>query len=85
MALYLPDESEKVTALLGDQLGGMVTGMYAIVQWMTDSGEQRIGVFTAPDQTFITSQGLLTMANAVADGELASYVQDAIDEAEGDE
>ena len=77
MTLYLPAEGEKVTALLGAELG-MVTGVYGIVQWIDDSGEQRIGVLSAPGQTQVTTQGLLVVANAVADTELTTFVMDSL-------
>jgi hypothetical protein len=80
MALHMPDAGEKVTALLGAELGGMVTGMYGVVQWIDDDGEQRIGVICAPGQTFVVSQGLLTIANAVADADLTTYVLDSSDD-----
>ncbi|HWU31054.1 MAG TPA: hypothetical protein VN041_18380 [Microbacterium sp.] len=83
MTLYLPAEGEKVTALLGAELG-MVTGVYGIVQWIDDSGEQCIGVLSAPGQTQVTTQGLLVVANAVADTELTTFVMDSLGSADGD-
>lgn len=74
MTLYLPEAGAEVTAVLGRELGGMVTGMYGIVQWIDEDGEQRLGVICAPGQTFVVSQGLLTIANAVADTELTTFV-----------
>lgn len=85
MTLYMPEEGEKVTALLGKELDGMVTGMYAVVQWIDEDGEQRIGVIVAPGQTQVVSQGLLTIANAVADTELTTYVMDSLDMQDDDE
>lgn len=80
----MPEEGEKVTAFLGAELGGMITGLYGIVQWIDDAGEQRIGIVSAPGQTFVVSQGLLTIANAVADSELTTYVMDAAAEGNSD-
>lgn len=78
MTLYSADLGERVTGLIGEQVGGMVTGLYGIVQWIDDEGEQRIAVMTSPGQTFVVSQGLLTMANAIADTELTTYVMDSM-------
>lgn len=85
MTLYSPELGEKVTHLIGEQVGGMVTGLYGIVQFINDDGEQRIAVMTAPGQTFVVSQGLLTMANAVAETELTTYVLDSMDTGDDDE
>ena len=79
MTLYEQDLGEKVTTLIAEQVGGMVTGFYGIAQWIDDDGEQRIGVMCAPGQSFVTSQGLLVMANAVADTELTTYVMESLD------
>ncbi|MGN7977430.1 hypothetical protein ACTJJ4_07630 [Microbacterium sp. 22195] len=85
MTLYLPAEGEKVTAMLGAELDGMVTGMYGVVQWIDDTGEQRIGVMVAPGQTQVVSQGLLTVANAIADTELTTFVMEGLDMADDDD
>ena len=79
MSLYSPELGQKITAIIGEQVGGMVTGMYGIVQYIDDDGEQRIAVMCAPGQTFVVSQGLLTMANAIADTELTTNVIDSMD------
>lgn len=85
MSLYSPELGEKVTGLIGEQVGGMVTGLYGIVQYIDDDGEQRIAVMCAPGQTFVVSQGLLTMANAIADTELTTYVLNSMDPNSGDD
>lgn len=61
----------------------MVTGLYGIVQWIDDEGEQRHAIVCAPGQTFVVTQGLLVMANAVADSEMTTYVMDALDSSDG--
>lgn len=85
MSLYSPELGERITAAVGEQVGGMVTGLYGIVQYIDDDGEQRIAVMCAPGQTFVVSQGLLTMANAIADTELTTYVLEAMDVDPGDD
>ena len=79
MSLFLADLGGKLAALAGDEVNGLVTGLYAVVQCLDADGEQRIGYACGPDQTMVTTQGLLVVANAVADTELTTYVLDSTD------
>jgi hypothetical protein len=85
VSLYSPELGEQITALVGEQVGGMVTGLYGIIQYIDEDGEQRIVIAAAPGQTFVVTQGLLTIANAVADTELTTYVLDATDIGDDDD
>ena len=77
MSLFLPELGGKLAAVAGNEVEGLVTGLYAVVQWIDADGEQRIGYACGPDQTMVTTQGLLVVANAIADSELTTYVMDA--------
>ncbi len=77
MSLFLPDLGGKLAALTGDDVEGLVTGLYAVVQWIDADGEQRIGWACGPDQTMVTTQGLLVFGNAIADTELTTYVMES--------
>ncbi len=77
MTLYSPELGDALTARAGETLGGMVTGLYAVVQWIDEDGDQRIAIACSPDQTMIVTQGLLVVANNVADTELTTFVLDS--------
>jgi hypothetical protein len=79
VSLYSPELGEVVTATVGEHVDGMVTGVYAVVQYIDSDGDQRIAVGCAPGQTFVTTQGLLVIANAVADSELTTFVLDSLE------
>ena len=76
--LNTPELGDRLTQTASTYVGGMITGLYAVIQWIDEDGEQRLAVASAPGQTMVTTQGMLTIANAVADTELTTYVMDSM-------
>lgn len=67
--------SDAVADALGRALPGMVTGFLCVVSWVDQDGDQRITTVNAEGQVLTTQAGLLAVAQAQLDLELAEWVE----------
>lgn len=74
VSLFAPDLGEALTTTASEQVSGMVTAMYTIVEYINDDGEQMVAFTVAPNQKATTSAGLLALAASISEHELRCYV-----------
>lgn len=83
MSLFVPELADSLVSAAATSVG-VVTGLYAVVSWLDEDGEQRIGVASMSGQSVVVTQGLLTFAGAAADSALTQYLMTDSSEADGD-